>query len=344
MKPSRQWASGRLIREGLAGADRSGFEIDFEQVSRFHVGPSLISKPSSVESSSRIPLESGRHGCRSKSCPTDGTYGGILKTWWPLGAKQFLIFAADPIYIAIIMRMGHPDLERGTLYTYGWPVLMLIAARAFTLNKMGNVFGRNVENIRKTRRFAMLLGIVCTAMLSAVAFTPLADVVMQTILDVPDAERKMVGAVFSIVAVYPILKAICMISRGHLVRGGRVGDVLASRVVRRVIGRLIVLLGFEIGVLQGALPGATGIIGLLAAQTAYLGWRSGSVGRGLATHPIDAEVVTTSALARFAIPMSIVPIVGSATPLLMAAALDRLSGVVASLVVWPVVTNFNRIG
>ena len=42
--------------------------------------------------------------------PTDGTYRGILKTWWPLGGKQLLIFAADPIYIAIIMRMGHPDL------------------------------------------------------------------------------------------------------------------------------------------------------------------------------------------------------------------------------------------
>ena len=283
-------------------------------------------------------------GAARRSCPTDGTYRGIVKTWWPLGGKQFLIFAADPIYIAIIMRMGHPDLELGALYTYGWPVLMVIAAPTFTLNALGNVFGKNVENVRKTRRFAMFVGLAGTAILSAIAFTPLSAFVMHTIMDVPDAEREMVGAVFRIVAVYPILKAICMISQGHLVRGGRSGDILVSQVIRLVIGLSIVVVGYEIGLLQGAVLGATGIIGSLVLQTAYLRWRSGYVRRGLATDPIDSEVVTTSALARFAIPMSIVPIVGSATLLLMAAALGRLPGVVASLAVWPVVTNFNQIG
>ena len=279
-----------------------------------------------------------------RSSAKDGTYRGIAKTWWPLGGKQFLIFAADPIYIAIIMRMGHPDLELGALYTYGWPVLMVIAAPTFTLNALGNVFGKNVENVRKTSRFAMFVGLAGTAILSAIAFTPLSAFVMQTILAVPDAEREMVGAVFRIVAVYPILKAICMISQGHLVRGGRSGDILVSQVIRLVIGLSIVVVGYEIGLLQGAVLGATGIIGSLVLQTAYLRWRSGYVRRGLAAAPIDSEVVTTSALARFAIPMSIVPIVGSATLLLMAAALGRLPGVVASLAVWPVVTNFNQIG
>ena len=274
----------------------------------------------------------------------DGTYRGIVRTWWPLGGKQLLIFAADPIYIAIIMRMGHPDLELGALYTYGWPVLMLVAAPTFTLNAVGNVFGRNIENIRKTRRFALFVGISGTAILSAIAFTPLAEIVMRSIMDVPESERAMVAAVFRIVAVYPILKAICMISQGHLIRAGRAGDVLASQVVRLVLGLTIVLGGYELGLLQGAVLGATGIVGSLVAQTAYLWWRSGLVRLELASRPIDSAVATTSALVRFAVPMSIVPIVGSATLLLMAAALGRLPGVVASLAVWPVVTNFNQIG
>ena len=276
--------------------------------------------------------------------PTDGTYRGILKTWWPLGGKQLMIFAADPIYIAIIMRMSQPDLELGALYTYGWPVLMVIAAPTFTLNAVGNVFGKNVENVRKTRRFALFVGLAGTAILSVIAFTPLSGLVMRVIMDVPEPEQAMVATVFQVVAIYPILKAICMISQGHLIRCGRAGDVLASRVVRLIIGLAIVLAGYRFELLQGAVLGATGIIGSLVAQTAYLWWRSGFARRGLARDPIDSTVVTTATLARFAIPMSIVPIVGSATLLLMAAALGRLPGVVASLAVWPVVTNFSQIG
>lgn len=72
--------------------------------------------------------------------------------------------------------------------------------------------------------------------------------------------------------------------------------------------------------------------------------RSTQVRNGLQAHPIDEEVASISRLLRFVVPMSIAPIIGSLTLLSMAAALGRLPGVVASLAVWPVITNFNQIG
>lgn len=268
----------------------------------------------------------------------------ILRTWWPLGAKQLLVFVADPVYIAFIMRMSHPDLELGALYTFGWPFLLLIAAPSFTLNALGNVFGNNVANVRRTRFVAMGIGIVGAMLLSVVAFTPLASFLMSSILGVPEAERPMVRTVLQVLTMYPVLKSICMISQGHLIRGGRSYEVLLSRVIRLVVGLVIIVGGYELRLLQGGVLGAAAILGSLGAQTIYLWAKSTQVRTSLQEHPIDEEVANISRLLRFVVPMSIAPIIGALTLLSMAAALGRLPGVVASLAVWPVVTNFNQIG
>lgn len=274
----------------------------------------------------------------------EASYSDILRTWWPLGAKQLLVFVADPIYIAFIMRMSHPDLELGALYTYGWPFLLLVAAPSFTLNALGNVFGKNAANIRRTRFVALAVGIVGMLILSAIAFTPLASFLMSSVLKVPEEERPMVRTVLQVLAIYPVLKSICMISQGHLIRGGRSYEVLWSRAIRLVVGLVIIVAGYELEVLQGGVLGATAILGSLATQTIYVWWRSTQVRADLLEHPLDDEVASVGGLLRFVVPMSIAPIVGSLTILSMAAALGRLPGVVASLAVWPVVTNFNQIG
>ena len=209
----------------------------------------------------------------------EASYSDILRTWWPLGAKQLLVFVADPIYIAFIMRMSHPDLELGALYTYGWPFLLLIAAPSFTLNALGNVFGKNVANIRRTRTVALGVGIVGMLILSFVAFTPLASFLMSSILKVPEEERPMVRTVLQVLAIYPVLKSICMISQGHLIRGGRSYEVLWSRVIRLVVGLVIIVAGYELEVLQGGVLGAAAILGSLAAQTIYVWLRSMQIGR-----------------------------------------------------------------
>ena len=275
---------------------------------------------------------------------SEATYSAIFRTWWPLGAKQLLVFVADPLYIAFIMRMSHPDLELGALYTYGWPFLLLLAAPSFTLNALGNVFGKNVANVRRTRFVALGVGVVGSMLLSIIAFTPLASFCMSSILDVPEAERPMVRTVLQALTIYPVLKSICMISQGHLIRGGRSYEVLLSRVIRLVVGLVIIVAGYEFRLLQGGLLGAVAILGSLAAQTIYVWAKSTLVRNGLQAHPIDDEVASISRLLRFVVPMSIAPIIGSLTLLSMAAALGRLPGVVASLAVWPVITNFNQIG
>ena len=148
---------------------------------------------------------------------------------------------------------------------------------AGALNALGNVFGKNVANIRRTRFVALAVGIVGMLILSAIAFTPLVSFLMSSILKVPEEERPMVRTVLQVLAIYPVLKSICMISQGHLIRGGRSYEVLWSRVIRLVVGLVIIVAGYELEVLQGGVLGATAILGSLAAQTIYLWWKSTQV-------------------------------------------------------------------
>ena len=276
--------------------------------------------------------------------PSIGSYRGIFRTWLPLGVKQFLTFGADPIYIAVIMRLGYANLELGALYSYAWPVILMLAAPGLTLNTVGNVFGRNLENLRRTGALARLIGFGGSALLGLVAFTPLGHWIMGSVLDVPVSERGMVRDAMRVCAIYPILKAYCMLYQGYLVRSGRAVDVMNSRIVRFACGMLILFIGLETEWLQGAVLGASAIVASLLAQTIYVWWRMRPVRTSLELEPLSTDVVSTSRLVRFSIPIAITPIVGSATVLLMAAALGRLPGVIASLAVWPIVSNFNQVG
>lgn len=276
--------------------------------------------------------------------PTMGTYRGILRTWLPLGCKQFLMFAADPVYIAIIMRMEYPNLELGALYSFVWPLLLLIIAPSLALTTVGNIFGRNLENLRRTRNLAFAMGLGSTLILAAIAFTPLHATILGSVMDVPARELGMTLDALGIFVMYPMLKVFAMLWQGFLIRGGRAGDVLKGRMIRLVGGLTLLLIGFETRVFQGAVLGAAAVVGSLAMQTVYLGWRIRLVQARLAAEPLSSEVSTYAQLVRFAFPMSLVPIVGSATVLMMAGSLGRLPGVIASLAVWPIVSNFNQIG
>jgi O-antigen/teichoic acid export membrane protein len=134
------------------------------------------------------------------------------------------------------------------------------------------------------------------------------------------------------------------IYQGTLIRSGLAIHVLLARVIRFGAGLLVLLVGLKTSWVSGAVLGAIAITFSLLLQTIYLWWKSRICTTRLKENPLETEVVKTSALIKFTIPLSITPILGSITGLVMAAAIGRLPGVVVSLAIWPVVTNFNNIG
>ena len=272
------------------------------------------------------------------------TYPGILKTWFPLGGKQIVAAGADPLIFAIIMRLDHPTLVMGALYSYMMPILMVVSAPTFGLNTVGNVFGKNLHNLGMIRRFALWIGLGGSSLMGIISFTPLGGWLLHSVMDVPDSEFAMAIHALQVCSVYPILCAFCCMYQGVLVRGGKAMMVFYGRLVRMVSALLFLLFGLETGVMPEIVLGAGSVVFSLALQTMFLGMGVHRVRANLALKAMDDRRASLSELVRFTIPISTAPIVGAVTLLLMAAAMGRLPGVIASLAVWPIVSNFKQVG
>ena len=276
----------------------------------------------------------------SRAC----TYPSILKTWFPLGGKQIIAAAADPMIFAIIMRLGHPTLVMGALYSYMLPILLVVSAPTIGLNTVGNVFGKNLHNLARIRKLSLCIGFGGTFLMGIVSFTPLGAWLLQSVMDVPDSEFRMATRALQVCTIYPMLSAFCSMYQGVLVRGGKAMSVFYGRLVRMVSALLFLLFGLETGMIPEVVLGAGSVVFSLGLQTLYLRLKIGTVRSHLALKPLDERRASLSELVRFTIPISTAPIVGAVTLLLMAAAMGRLPGVIASLAVWPIVSNFNQVG
>ena len=145
---------------------------------------------------------------RSHRNAPEASYSDILRTWWPLGAKSSW-FVADPIYIAFIMRISPRSRTGGALHLR----LALPSDRGPVVHAyaLGNVFGKNVANIRRTRfvacrrdrRHVDPVGIAFTPLVSFLQSCSCAGGGAVDGPDRPPVPRGLSG-----------LKSICMISQG----------------------------------------------------------------------------------------------------------------------------------
>ncbi|MCH2141243.1 MAG: hypothetical protein MK100_09485, partial [Phycisphaerales bacterium] len=135
-----------------------------------------------------------------------------------------------------------------------------------------------------------------------------------------------------------------LIFQGILIRGGYASQILVSRIIRFFVGLAVLIIGLETKMSGGAVLGCLAVVVSLVAQTVYVWWKSRACIKELELDPIEEKVVAVPNLIKFTIPLAISPICTSIIGLMMAAALGRLPGVIISLAVWPVITNFNNIG
>lgn len=272
------------------------------------------------------------------------SYWGIFKTWLPLALTKILNAAEGPMCVAVIMRLSFSTLELGALYSYAWPVLAISSSMVYTLCTVGNVFGTNVENLRKSKIMSLFLGTISSLVLCIFVFTPFGRYFLSEVMAVPDVELEMSLSAIKVLCIYPILCGINLVHQGILIRSGYANQILISRVIRIFVVMLVLLVGLETQWFQGAVLGGLAVLVPILFQSAYVILKSQKVTKELKLKPIELDVAKTSKLITFTVPLLIAPILASITVLIMAAAMGRLPGVVVSLAIWPVVVSFSNIG
>ncbi|MHC4925431.1 MAG: hypothetical protein ACYTG4_15350, partial [Planctomycetota bacterium] len=184
----------------------------------------------------------------------------FAKFYAPLAATSLLLTATNPLLTAALARTRDPAAAlagygvafalTGVLYA---PLLVVQQVTAARLLDAGD--------IKPVRRFAMILGLIFSALAAAVAFTPLGLFVFETLVGVHDGILDQALDAMVFLWPVPFLTGVRAFHQGRLVAGHRTNPIAVSTGVRTVV---LVIVAFALtGTTAGAwLGGVAFTVGL----------------------------------------------------------------------------------
>ena len=265
------------------------------------------------------------------------TQAQVARRWAPLAASWLTMGLEGPIVSAVMARLADPEVNLAAYGGVVLPVALLIEAPIMMLLTASTALAKDLASYRLMYRFMMLAGLALTLLHALLAFTPLYDVVIGTLLGPPEVVRR--PAQLGLMLMLPWTWAIAYrrYHQGLLIRHDRSHHV--------TIGTFVRLLTLCVALAAAALAGASGIvagglaIGLaVTAEAVYAGVQAGPVVRGpLAAAPAIDPPLRLPAFWAFYAPLAVTSVVSLVVQPLGSAAMSRMPEALASLAAWPVV-------
>lgn len=202
------------------------------------------------------------------------TPGAILRFYLPLVWMQVVLNAAPPVITAGIGRAPQPELSLAA-----WPVvnstLNLVGSPLSMLQQTVIAVGRAGQG-RRVAGFVLGVGVLGSAALALLAFTPLLDWYLGGLLGLPTRLVDFARLPLRLLTVLPVLVALRALLRGQLITRRRTGPV-GLAVTVYLVGLSVLL---ALGALFTAFPGiAAGTLAILGATLLEVGFLGVSLGR-----------------------------------------------------------------
>ncbi|HEY0602200.1 MAG TPA: hypothetical protein VGD58_04770 [Herpetosiphonaceae bacterium] len=262
----------------------------------------------------------------------------IFWLWLPLAVSFTLMMLEGPTVQAAITRLDQSALN---LAAFGLvlSISLIIESPVIMLLSTSIALVRDAQSYRALRSFVIALNLVLTAVTALVAWTPLYDLVVGSILGIPESIRVAARPAFQIMLFWTAAIGWRRFYQGILVRHGLTTRVSYGTAVR---------LSFTIGaaallVIWGRLPGA--IVGACSLM-------AGVISEAIATYlfalpvvrhiqadlrAIPEQPLTPSGIIRFHLPLAATSLLTLVVQPVTAAALARLANPTETLATWPVI-------
>jgi len=249
--------------------------------------------------------------------------GGFARFYAPLAATSLLLTATNPLLTAALARTPNPAAALagyavafalcGVLYS---PLLVVQQVAATRLLE-----GRGVDPVR---RFALVTGVVFSALAAAVAFTPLGEVVFHGAIGVRGNVYLEARDAMSLLWPVPLLTGVRATHQGRLVAGHRTHPIAAATGLRTGV---LALVAFGLTwVAAGAWLGGAAFTAGLIAEALVVGFsRAPAPYREDAddTTMLEAGLEDPDDLLRFSAPLMLNVLLWWSTPLILDAVLAR---------------------
>jgi hypothetical protein len=261
----------------------------------------------------------------------------IFWLWLPLALSFTLMMLEGPTVQASIARLS--DAQRN-LAAFGlvFSLSLVIESPVIMLISTAIALARDGQAYRTLRTFVYGLMIALTALTALVAWTPLYNLLVDQLLNIPPAISAATQPALKIMLLWSAAIGLRRFYQGLLVRHG-----LAARVSYGTVIRLLATFTVAVSLARwGRLPGAQ-----LGAWALMAGVISEAVATYLFALPLvrrvytadrtaPAEPLTIGAIARFHMPLATTSLLTLAVQPLTAAALARMPERDVTLAAWPV--------
>ncbi len=267
-------------------------------------------------------------------------YRQIFLFWFPLGLMWLMMAAEQPALTAVIARMQDAEVN---LAAFGVVFAIALVAESPIIQMLSaaTALSGHRQNYRLLLRFMALMSIGLVGLHLLVGLTPLYDLIVGGVLQVPDHVREASRWPFVVMAPFSAAVGYRRLWQGVLIRHGKTWIVPVSMVSRLVALAVILSLGFYRWDVSGAMLAAIAIsVGVVVSAIA-----AGLLNLIFVT-PIlrdareDEEVLGWHGLLSFYVPLSLTTVVFLLARPVMTFGIARAPLPELSLAVWPVINAY----
>ncbi|MEX1367099.1 MAG: hypothetical protein AB1Z98_28485 [Nannocystaceae bacterium] len=256
--------------------------------------------------------------------------------WWPLAASWLMMGLEQPLVGAVVARLPNPEVQLAAYGGVVFPIALVVEAPVIMLLAASTELSRDGAAYRSLARVTHGLGLGLTLLHLLVAVTPLFDVIVGTLLDVPPAVRE--PARLGLLLLLPWTWAIASrrFHQGLLIRRGHSRAVGVGTGVRLCVTVSVLSTGLAVGTLPGVVVASSALSLGVIAEASYAAWRSRPVVRSLPERSERAPL-RGRGFWRFYVPLAMTPLITLVILPVGSAAVSRMPQALWSLAVWPMV-------
>ncbi len=261
----------------------------------------------------------------------------IASAWLPLAASWLLMSLELPGVSAVIARLDDPELHLAAYGSVVFPIALIVEAPIIMLLAASTALSKDHASYDALRRFTHRTSLVLTLLHALIAFTPLFDLLVPWLMDVPDPviEPARLGMRLMIPWTWPI--AYRRFCQGVLIRFGHSKAITIGTALRLLTMGSVLAIGAASG-LPGVAVGALAVVSGVIAEALYAGWRVRPVVREqLAKVPATEAPLRGREFAAFYVPLGMTSLITLAAQPMCSAAMGRMPVEMDSLALWPVV-------
>ncbi len=261
----------------------------------------------------------------------------IFRTWLPLAASWILMGLEIPMVCAVLTKLADSDIHTGA-YGMVFGIALVIESPVIMLLTASTALSRDWNSYHKLWRLMTWLSVAMTTLHIAIAFTPLYDWVVTSIISAPPeiVEPGRIG--LQIMTPWTWAIAHRRFHQGVLIRFGEAGVVGWGTGARLVADAVILGAGLLFHQYAGIVVATAAVASGVVVEAIYIRWKVQKTLRGK-LRDSKGPAITMREVVLFYLPIAFAPTIGLLSQPILTGAMSRLAVPKLTLALWPAINS-----